>query len=254
MSLNMAEAAWRLATTKVMSEVHKRDPEGINHAKSQPSAARFYAQMLVDTFTQPTPVKMEQVPEMLQLDHGRINEVSTMVQRIITAGAVLLQCKNLLKRDVRSAWKVEATRIMTVLEANHGSLDATVQGTMAALEAGRSMPAVTKSHLRALVTKVLKASQEMSQQSVEPSEPVLRLLLTRLRGNILARLAPGSASEKVKAANTAGEKLASLGLSEFVERVRHISDLLDKVGSVDRAAHSPWWDAVATKVQQEDMA
>ncbi|KAH0598236.1 hypothetical protein MHUMG1_03530 [Metarhizium humberi] len=254
MDLHVAEAAWRLATTKVMNEVQKRDPEGINHPKSKPGAARFYAQMLVDVFTQPTPVKLEQIPEMLRLDHRRINEVSCMIQRIITAGAVLLQCKNLLKRDVRSAWKTEANRIMTVLEANHSSLDATVQGTMAALEAGRSMPAVTKSHLRALVTKVLKASQEMSQQNIEPREPVLRLLLTRLRGNILARLAPGSASEKVKAANTAGERLASLGLSEFVERVRGISDLLDKVGIVDRAAHGAWWDEIATKVQQEETA
>ncbi|KHN94797.1 IQ calmodulin-binding motif domain protein [Metarhizium album ARSEF 1941] len=254
MSLSIAEAAWRSAATKVVNEAQRRDPEGVNHPKSQPSAARFYAQMLVDVFTQPTPVRMEQIPEMLQLDHQRINEVSCTIQRIITAGAVLLQCKNLLKRDVRSAWKTEATRIMAVLEANHPSLDATVQVTMAAVEAGRSVPAVTKTHLRALVTKVLKASQEMSQQRTEPRERVLQLLLTRLRGNILARLAPGSASEKVKAANTAGERLASLGLSEFVEQVRGISDLLDKVGSVDRAAHSLWWDAVATKVQQEDAA
>ncbi|POR34397.1 T-complex protein 11-like protein 1 [Tolypocladium paradoxum] len=253
MSLTVAETAWRSATSKVMAEVQKRDPEGINHPKLQPTAARFYAQLLVDVFTQPTPVAAEQVPEMLHLDLARINKVSTMVQRIMTVGAVLLQCKNLLKRDVRTQWKTEASRIMTVLEANHASLGTTVEGTMAALEAGRSMPAVTKTHLRALVTKVLSASQDMSRNSTEPREPVLRLLLTRLRGNILARLAPGSASEKVKAANTAGEKLASLGLSEFVERVRHIADLLDKVGAVDRAAHSPWWDAVATKVQQEDL-
>lgn len=253
MSLTVAESAWRSAANKVMAEAQKRDPEGINHPKSQPTAGRFYAQILVDVFTQPAPIMEEQVPEMLRLDLRRINEVSIMVQRIVTAGAVLLQCKNILKRDVRSSWKTEATRIMSVLEASHDSLDATVQGTMAALEAGRSMPAATKTHLRALVTKVLTASQEMSRQSSEPREPVLRLLLTRLRGNILTRLAPGSASEKVKAANTAGEKLASLGLSEFVERVRHISDLLDKVGSVDRAAHSPWWDAVATKIQQDDI-
>lgn len=252
-SLSVAEAAWRSATSKVMAEVQKRDVEGINHPKSRPTANRLHAQMLVDVFTQPTPIGRNQIPEMLHLDRGRINQVSTMVQRIITVGAVLLQCKNLLKRDVRSSWKMEATRIMTVLEANHSSIETTVGGTMAALEAGRSMPAATKSHLRALVTKVLTASQDMSLHSTEPREPVLRLLLTRLRGNILARLASGSASEKVKAANTAGEKLARLGLSEFVDKVRHISDLLDKVGSVDRAAHSTWWDAVATKVQQDDM-
>lgn len=251
LGLNRAEAAWRSATAKVKSEMQKRDPEGL-HANVQPSVASCYAQLLVDVFTQPTPIEMDQIPEMLRLDRHRIEEVSITVQRIITTGAVLLQCKNLLKRDVRSAWKTEAKRIMAVLEANHPSIDTTVQGTMAALEAGRSMPAVTKTHLRALVTKVLKASQEMTQESTEPQEPVLRLLLARIRGNILARLAPGSASEKVKAANTAGQKLASLGLCEFVESVRGISDLLEKVGSVDRSAHGLWWDAISTRVQQDD--
>ncbi|KAH6608172.1 iq calmodulin-binding motif domain [Trichoderma cornu-damae] len=252
-NLPVAEAAWRSAAAKVAAEVQRRDVEGANHPKSRPTASKIYAQMLVDVFTQPTPVGPEQIPEMLRLDQARINQVSTTVQRIITVGAVLLQCKNLLKRDVRSAWKAEAARVMAVLEANHASVETAVDGAMAALEAGRSMPAPTKTHLRALVTKVLTASRDMALRSTEPRDPVLRLLLTRLRGNILARLASGSASEKVKAANTAGEKLASLGLSEFVEKVRQMSDLLDKVGAVDRAAHSSWWDAVAAKVQREDL-
>ncbi|TQV94268.1 IQ calmodulin-binding motif domain-containing protein [Cordyceps javanica] len=254
--LSVAENAWREAANKVMAEVQRRDPEGINHPKSRPTASRFYAQMLVDVFTTlALPVSHDQVPEMLRLDISRIAKVSIMVQRIITVGAVLLQCKNLLKRDVRSQWKMEASRILAVLENEHSSLDTSLDGIMAALEAGRSMPTATKTQLRQLVRKVLEASREMARTGVEPTQPVLRLLLTRLRGNILARLVPGSssASEKVKAANTAGEKLASLGLSEFVDRVRQISDLLDKVGSVDRAAHGTWWDAVAIKVQQETI-
>ncbi|KAH7257718.1 T-complex protein 11-domain-containing protein [Fusarium tricinctum] len=252
LGLAAAEATWKASRSKVLAEVQKRDPEGMNHPRSRPTAGRFYAQMLVDIFTKISPTPVEEVPEMLRLDYSRISQVSTTVQRIITAGAVLLQCKNLLKRDVRSSWKMEASRIMAVLEANH-PLQATVDGVMAALESGRSMPTATKGHLRALVTKVLTASRDMAENGSEPREPVLRLLLTRLRGNILARLAAGSASEKVKAANTAGEKLASLGLSEFVDRVREISNLLEKIGNVDRAAHGPWWDAVATKVEQEEM-
>lgn len=254
MTLRAAEVAWRSARSKVVAECQKRDPEGINHPKSRPTAARFYAQMLVDVFTQPMPINYDSVPEMFHLDYKRIDDVSGMVQNIITVGAVLLQCKNLLKRDVRSPWKTEASRIWSVLDAKHDSLETTLEGTMAALEAGRSMPAASKVHLRALVSKVLTASRDMSHNGTEPREPVLRLLLTRLRGNILTRLAPGSASDKVKAANTAGEKLASLGLSEFVDKVRHISDLLEKVGTVDRAAHSPWWDAIATKLEQDDKA
>ncbi|KAF4962429.1 hypothetical protein FSARC_9492 [Fusarium sarcochroum] len=253
LGLSVAEATWKASRAKVLAEVQKKDPEGINHHRSRPTAGRFYAQMLVDIFTKISPTPIEGVPEMLRLDHSRIGQVSATIQRIITAGAVLLQCKNLLKRDVRSSWKMEASRIMAVLEAGH-PLQNTVDGVMAALESGRSMPTATKGHLRALVTKVLTASQEMAQNGSEPREPVLRLLLSRLRGNILARLAAGSASEKVKAANTAGEKLASLGLSEFVERVREISNLLEKIGAVDRAAHGPWWDAVATKVEQDEMS
>ena len=251
LSLTAAEMAWRTARAKVLAEVEKRDPEGINHPKSRPTPSKFHAQMLVDIFTQPTPLDLAQIPEMLRLDYKHIEAVSDSIQKIITAGAVLLQCKNLLKRDVRSSWKTEATRILSVLEAKRPYSTA-VNGTMAALEAGRSMPADTKTRLRALVTKVLMASDDMATHGREPTEPVLRLLLTRLRGNILARLAPGSAGEKVKAANIAGEKLASLGLSEFVPTVRSISDLLAKIGDADRAAHSRWWDEVATRVQQTD--
>ncbi|RGP57540.1 hypothetical protein FSPOR_11970 [Fusarium sporotrichioides] len=253
LGLSAAEAVWKASRSKVLAEAHKKDPERINHPRSRPTAGRFYAQMLVDIFTQISPSPIEEIPEMLRLDYNRIGQISTTIQRIITAGAVLLQCKNILKRDVRSSWKMEASRIMAVLEAGH-PLQTTVDGVMAALESGRSMPTATKAHLRALVTKVLTASQDMAQNGNEPREPVLRLLLTRLRGNILARLAAGSASEKVKAANNAGEKLASLGLSEFVDRVREISNLLEKIGNVDRAAHGPWWDAVATKVEQDEMS
>ncbi|PTD11307.1 hypothetical protein FCULG_00004345 [Fusarium culmorum] len=253
LGLSAAEAVWKASRSKVLAEAYKKDPERINHPRSRPTAGRFYAQMLVDIFTQISPSPIEEIPEMLRLDYNRIGQISTTIQRIITAGAVLLQCKNILKRDVRSSWKMEASRIMAVLEAGH-PLQTTVDGVMAALESGRSMPTATKAHLRALVTKVLTASQDMAQNGNEPREPVLRLLLTRLRGNILARLAAGSASEKVKAANNAGEKLASLGLSEFVDRVREISNLLEKIGNVDRAAHGPWWDAVATKVEQDEMS
>lgn len=248
-----AETAWRAARLKVMAELQKRDPEGINHPKSRLTANRIYAQLLVDQFTKMTPTPVEEVPEMLLLDHIRIKEVAVTIQKIITCGAVLLQGKNLLKRDVRSSWKTEAKRVMAVIESGR-NMTTTVDGIMAALESGRSMPATTKTHLRSLVLKTLTASLEMSQDGKDPQEPVMRLLLTRLRGNILARLAAGSASEKVRATTMAGEKLASLGLSEFVEMVRGVSELLEKIGNVDRAAHGPWWDAVATKVEQEEMS
>ncbi|KAK2016289.1 IQ calmodulin-binding domain-containing family protein [Colletotrichum eremochloae] len=252
--LDAAEVAWRAARSKVLAEARKRDPEGINHPRSRPTDDKIYAQLLVDCFTQPVPIALDTVPEMLGLDYKRMTRLSLASQRIVTTGAILLQCKNLLKRDVRTPWKTEATRITAVLEADHENMGSIVQGVMAALEGGRSMPAATKTHLKALVTKVLHASQDSMRKGVEPTEPVLRLLLARLRGHMNARLTAGSAKEKLNAATTAHEKLAGLGLAEFAVQVREMLDEISKVGAVDRAAHGSWWNQVAAKVAAEDGA
>ncbi|KAH7367876.1 IQ calmodulin-binding motif domain-containing protein [Plectosphaerella cucumerina] len=252
-TLAAATAAWRSARTALLTEASRRDPEGINHPKSRPTADRIYAQMVVGLFTQPLPINEAAVPEMLFMDHARVARVSLAAQRIVTAAAILLQCKNLMKRDVRSQWKLEAHRVMTVLEADHADAAPTVQGVMGAFE-GRNMPADRKAHLRALVAKVVSASRDSTHNATEPREPVLRLLLARLRTYLFGRLSASTATEKVKAASTAGEKLAGLGLAEFAPQVRDIVEELAKIGKVDREAHTTWWSAVAEKVQAEDTA
>lgn len=270
-NLSAATRAWRAARQKILSETSRRDPEGINHPASRPTANRIYAQLLVDLFTQIAAVSADDMPEMLLLDHKRVLEAGRLTRRIITAGAILLQCKNLLKRDVRAPWKNEAQRILAVLEKcdeqtteQPMTLEVAAEGVMAALETGRSMPAATKMHLRGLVNKFLGASAEAASASPPSSsdpqqqaqqqlrEPVLRLLLGRLRGHVLARLGAASASEKVKVTSTAGEKLASLGLAEFVDKVRDMVEMMGRVSVVDRDAHGAWWDEVAAAVEREE--
>ncbi|KAI1095390.1 T-complex protein 11-domain-containing protein [Rostrohypoxylon terebratum] len=255
-TLSRATVSWKNARNKVHAEVARRDPEGINHPRSRPTPDKIYWQMLLDEFTQPSPSD-DAVPEPLALDTKRRARIGRQTIRIVTAGAILLQCKNMLKRDVRAPWKTEAGRIFTVLESMDDEMkplpqSTAIHGIMAALEAGRSMPAATKTHLQALVTKVLTASIEARLENTDPREPVLRLLLTRMRGHILARIQAGSASEKVKATSTAGEKLANLGLPEFVEKVREMVDEIVRVGAVDREAHGIWWEEVAEKVNKEE--
>ncbi|KAI0843306.1 T-complex protein 11-domain-containing protein [Hypoxylon sp. FL0890] len=255
-TLARAEASWRNARNKVLAEASRRDPEGINHPRARTTPDKIYWQMLLDEFTQPSPSD-DSVPEPLALDIKRRVRIGCQTLRIITAGAILLQCKNMLKRDVRASWKTEAGRIMTVLESIDDELkplpeSTAIHGIMAALEAGRSMPTATKTHLQALVIKVLAASGDAKRENRDPGEPVLRLLLTRVRSHILARLQAGSASEKVKATSTAGEKLASLGLPEFVEKIREMVDEMVRVGAVDREAHGVWWEEVAERVNKEE--
>ncbi|KAK4185429.1 T-complex protein 11-domain-containing protein [Podospora australis] len=250
--LSVAKRHWQAARQKLLVETSRRDPEGINHPASRPSANRIYAQLLVDVFTQVPAAQLADMPEMLLLDHKRAIEASVLTRRIVTTGAILLQCKNLLKRDVRQPWRNEAQRILAILERSEKdanlTLEVAAEGIMAALEAGRSMPAATKANLKALVTKFLHAGAEAAKQTGgEVREPVLRLLLGRLRSHILSRISTSSAAEKA----TASEKLVGLGLAEFSDKVRDMVDMLTKVSSVDREAHGPWWDQAAEQVEKE---
>lgn len=249
--LSATESAWREARTKVLAEAAKRDPEGINLSRSRPTPEKIYAQMLVDVFTSlDTSVA---IPETLLLDSKRITRIRADLLRIVTAGAILLQCKNLLKRDVRSQWKVEASRVITVLESSKASEQAG-QGIQAALESSRSMPAATKNHIKELVSRIVASSASIATGTTELRDPVMRLLMTRLRGHIFARLAANTEKEKVKSASTASEDLAGKGLPEFVHKVGAIVEEISKVGSLDRESHGVWYEIVAKKVEEADAA
>ena len=251
-SLVATEDAWRVARNAVMTEAARRDPENVNLARARPTPDKIYAQMLVNVFTSVD--SSVAVPETLQLDSKRIARIRTDILRIVTTGAILLQSKNLLKRDVRSQWKTEAARVHAVLE-NAKSPEAAMQGVQAALESLRSMPAATKSHIRDLVSRVVTASATISASGgaggAELRDPVMRLLLVRLRAHILARLAASTEKEKVRSASTASEGLATLGLPEFVQRVGGMVEEVSRVGAVDRQAHGSWYEDVAAKIEAE---
>jgi len=262
-NLAATEAAWEEARTKVMAEVAKRDPENVRLARSLPTPEKIYAQMLTDVFTSLD--ASIPIPETLQLDTKRINRIRADVLRIITSGAILLQCKNLLKRDVRSQWKTEATRIFSVLE-NSKSPEQATQGIQAALESSRSMPVATKNHIKELVARIVAAATAISispsptgSPSPTPAvtelrDPVMRLLMTRLRGHILGRLAAATEKEKVKSASTASEGLATLGLPEFVHKVGAIVEEVGKVGVCDRESHGMWYEVVARKAEEVEAS
>ncbi|CAK7219543.1 hypothetical protein SBRCBS47491_003888 [Sporothrix bragantina] len=267
--LPASTSAWRTARRKVLDDAAKRDPEGINHPKSRPKPDQFYAQMMVDLFTQLSPITMDEMPEMLRLDHARAQKWGAMTRRIVTAGAVLLQCKNLLKRDVRLPWKTEAHRVMLVLEKaekdaakDPSALDSSlvIDGVIAGLESGRSMPPATKAQLRTFVERTMAASAsaatarngpETGGGDAVPQEPVLRLLLHRLRGYLVARLAAGSSAERTRQTNAAGDRLTGLGLAEFVDRVREMMDEITRVSEIDRETHGAFWEVVASHVEDE---
>ncbi|CZS98724.1 related to IQ calmodulin-binding motif domain protein [Rhynchosporium agropyri] len=250
-NLPRTEHAWREARSKVVAEHSRRDPEMVNLARARPTPERMYAQMIVDVFTS-LDSSVSSIPETLALDSKRIARIRADILRIVTCGAIILQCKNLLKRDVRSQWKAEATRIFSVLE-NAKTPEQASQGIQAALESSRSMPVATKNHIKDLVLRIVTTSAAASSVGGprELSDPVTRLLMTRLRGHLLNCLSAATEKEKVKIASTASEKLASLGLPEFVHRIGAIVDEMAKVGALDKESHGIWYEEIAKRVEAE---
>lgn len=246
--LPVTERLWAASKMKLFAEAAKRDPEGVDLPKNRPTPDRIYMQMLADLFMEASALNEDDVPETLRLDTKRISKTRLETLHIVTAGAILLQTKNMLKRDVRSQWKTEATRIFSVLEGSK-TVEQAVQGICAALEASHSMPTITKSHIRDLVTRIITQSQRTSQaeagNGAAITDPVMRLLHNRLRAHVLARLSATTATEKVRAASSASEQLAASGLPEFVGSVGRIVEEMGKVGEVDRRSHGKWYELVA---------
>lgn len=247
-TLQHTEQWWNTARGKVLSEVARRDPEGVNLPRSRPTPEKYYSQMLVDVFTDISQDFSTDIPETLLLDLKRIKRVRTDLLRIISAAAILLQAKNLLKRDVRSQWKTEASRIISVLEGAK-TADAARDGIQAALESCRSMPMATKAHLKELVRRIAENTYEVGlTDAATVTEPVMRLLLTRLRAHILGRISAITTSEKVKTTSTASENLAMLGLPEFVAPIGKIVEEIAKVGVADRNGHAIWYEILEKRV------
>jgi len=249
-TLEITEQWWRSSRNKVLAEAARRDPEGINLPKNRPTPDKFYAQMLVDIFTSFS--LSEEIPETLRLDQKRINRTRSEILNIVACGAILIQCKNLLKRDVRSQWKTEASRLLSVLEGAK-TVEVARDGIQAALESSRSMPSATKAHIRDLVRRIVENTFETASTGQAVTEPVMKLLLTRLRGHISSRLSAITASEKVRATSTATESLATQGLPEFVSSIGKIVDELGRVGVIDREAHAVWYELIAKKIEAEDL-
>jgi len=255
--LSATSAAFKLAFTQVHEEAARRDPENVNLTRSRPTLDKAHAQMLVNIITALD--GSQAVPETLLLDVKRIVRIRAELLRIITAGAILLNCKNLFKRDGRSQWKVEASRIMTVLEGSKGAEQA-IEGIKVALLSARALPESTKAAVHDLVTRIVNAAgkvniveaaeQETSPRAEALNDPVMRLLMTRLRGHLLTRISASTDNERVRSASTSSDTLATLGLAEFVQKIGSIVEEIGKVGSLDRAAHGLWYEKLASEFEQ----
>jgi hypothetical protein len=247
-SLTVTKQWWKTARTKAFNEAAKRDPEGAN-SKNRPTSDRIYMEGLVDLII--SPVMIADLPETLLLDNARVARLRKDAMRIIGTGTITLTAKNLLRKDVRSQW-TEARRIFSLLNhPSETSLSSTITSTIASAHA---FPPTAAKMLSSTIARVITALQRSSSGVTESgpalTDPVMRLLFNRLKAHVLGRLTATSSSERVKAASTASESLAGVGLPEFVGLVGGMIDEIGRVARVDWEGHRIWYEEIAKECDE----
>lgn len=264
-SLGKTRRFWRTQRKIIVDEMKRRDPENI-HGGPHPPASRVYAHGLTDLVFSNAAVSEELIPETLGLDQARIERLHARAFHIVATASILLTAKNLLKRDARSQWKTEADRILaldfkeinadrvqSILQSTHpmpstasAQLGATIRRVLAPVAAANAVAAFeapvqvntgASASANASNTSAVSESMPNVPSASSFSDPVARLILSRLRSHVLSRLSASSASERVRATTTASQSLAGAGMPEFVYEVGQLVDELEKVREVDWLCH-----------------
>ncbi|KAK5171513.1 uncharacterized protein LTR77_004658 [Saxophila tyrrhenica] len=256
LTLDRTREFCRSSYVTLSAEADRRDPEGVRLLSDRPSLHRVYAHALCNLALDIGPLPAEAVPETLALDLARLREVRTQTVRITIIAAILLNAKNLLRRDSRSQWKNEASRLWTLLssEAYDGSTSvkgdagpeeeerlSTASKALAILETSHNIPPATRTTLSGSITRFFA---QAASTHTRFTDPLLKILHSRLRSHILARLSASTSSERVRVTSGASEALSGFGMPEFVERVGGVVGVLERVRGVDGGGHGGWYDEI----------
>jgi hypothetical protein len=256
-SLTQTRRWWQQSHTALTSEADRRDPEGVRHAADRPSPTKIYTHALIETALSQSELDDASYPETLALDITRLRKVRTNAIRIAVIGAILLTTKNLLRRDVRSQWKNEASRLWALLatEPFHTTDEpSTVQKAFSILETAHNMPPTTKTAVLNTITRFFAQAADANNNTsssaggVRFTDPVLKVLFQRLKTHVAARLDASTSAERVRAASSASEKLAATGMAEFTEKVAGMVEVLEKIREVDWKAHGRWYEEIVGEI------
>jgi len=232
----------------------------------RPTADRIYSTGLIELFTgaPSAPDDIDKyIPETLFLDKERIKTSRMAVLHMITASTVILTAKNALKRDVRTPWRNIGQRLMEILDktltfdaaSTTMDVDAVSASFLSVFEAAQAIPPAVKTTLSGTIRRVISdlASVQTGESFLptrEHSHPVMRVLTSKLRANILGRIC-GSEEERKRKENVAADALATAGLVEHVDRVKMMVDDMQRVKKVDQISHAHWLDKIRENIEDE---
>lgn len=240
--------SWLLsAKAAKLADAASRDPEGVDHPANRPGAVEIYNHgfaTLIMTLD-PTPITAATALETFHLDIDRINGFRQEFRHIVFSTAICLTIKNLLRRDVRSAWKPLKDRVASLVSALPPSPSARETKALAEsictfLTETVACPKPILSHVASAVTRITsRATRDVSDQ-----DPVVRIVAKRVVGFVTARLNAETSKERVRLATGGSDTLTSFGMAEWIGDVGGYVERVVMCGGWNRECYSSWYDGV----------
>ncbi|KAI5840825.1 T-complex protein 11-domain-containing protein [Morchella snyderi] len=223
----------------------RAEAEAAGRARPTPIQVWNYAFLGLVATLDTTLLTPDTAPETLHLDVDRINGFRHTFRTIATGAAITITTKNLLRRDVRSAWRPLKERVAVLLAgaAVEGGEDGDGDGGAAALADGICVfltetvatPKSVLGHVAGAVGRIVARGG---------ADPVVRLVEGRVRGFVGERLGAEGSRERVRLATGGGETLSGFGMAEWIGEVGGLVDAVVGCGGVNRDVYREWYDAV----------
>jgi len=227
----------KLAHTERTRELLSRDPQGVHHPQSRLTTKQVINYALCNLCISLSPIQASDVPETLQLDTERLSSTQQTVRTIVISSALLLTIKSLLRRDARTSWKPLKEKIVSILSSS--SPDTRSPEAKAADIASFITSTITMmpvpSTINSALTRLLPRPED---------DPVVKVMLNRLRGFVLARLAAETPREKVRLGSGAADTLVSFGMAEQIPEVGTLVEGMVKMMDVNRGCYGRWYDEI----------
>lgn len=194
---------------------------------------------LVFAFPSPSPsdqTQPEKYPELLHLDHDRIQIMQTELKTFILAAAITITVKTLLRRDVRTSWRELASYISGLLSppappadtafppeitesAQPPSIDEIAATTRAFVASSQAVRDGILTSVEAAVKRVLERGTD---------DPVVRVVQKRIREFLEVRVGDIGSRERVRLEAEVGEVLGAWGMGEFVGEAQGVKAKLGR--------------------------
>ncbi|KAK6524257.1 hypothetical protein TWF694_005913 [Orbilia ellipsospora] len=236
------------AVSERVAELSSRDVENVNHPRQQPTVFSLVNQAYVSLLIHLNPLNTVLVPETFHLDVERIVNLYKNVNTVVVSSAMSLTIKSLLRKDARTAWKGLREKTVELMEIIGLSAEAKAErlATFVKDDVVVNLTDAQLGHIKSAAKRLFGNVDALKtgDSSGLLADPVVKVMLSRLRGFILARLNAQTPKDKVRLASGASETLTSFGMTEQVAEVGGIVESMLVLAAVNRECYGRWYDDI----------